>query len=80
MALKYFKRLEMETFGLIKSNGLRKKTSMLAADDIPDRCVVIVTFRLPTYNPTIFDQHFVAISQVSVRHPLQELEAAGLIG
>ena len=54
----------------------KKKTSMLAADDIPDRCVVIVTLRLPTYNPTTFDQHSVARSQVSVRHPLQELEAA----
>ena len=49
---------------------------MLAADDIPDRCVVIATLRLPTYNPTTFDQHSVARSQVSVRHLLQELEAA----
>ena len=32
--------------------------SMLAGDDIPDRCVVIATLRLPTGNPTIFDQHY----------------------
>jgi len=51
---------------------------MLAAGDIPDRCVVIVivTLRLPTHTLTTFDQHSVARSQVSVPHPLQELEAA----
>ena len=34
---------------------------MVAAGDIPDRCVVIATLRLPTYNPTTFGQHSVAM-------------------
>ena len=46
---------------------------MLAADDIPDRCVVIVTLRLSTWNPTPFVRHCAATLQVSTI--LQSLSA-----
>ena len=44
-------------FGPVQSKGLRIKIWMLAADDIPDRCVVILTLQLSACNPIIFDRH-----------------------